>query len=675
MERPHRLNYRPDIQGLRAVAILLVALGHAGVPFVDGGFVGVDVFFVISGYLITGILVRNHLDRRMFADFYARRLKRLLPALAFMITCVLLASYLLLTTTEIHEQTRSLPFAATWMSNFYFAFTEVDYFAELQGKDLFLHTWSLGVEEQFNLIWPLLIFSVYASARHLGYKKNQVLMVAICIIGLISLTLAVRLGTGPHASASYYLLHTRFMEFLIGAAVYLFHMRAAGGGLSKYIFSRFRTDPQTAGIILIVGSAVLFGKHMPYPSGYALLPTLGAALVIASPPQVARGFANRLLGNRCMIWIGDTSYSWYLWHWPVFMIGEAYGARTMMGGSIMLLLLSLALARLSFHLVELPFWKGRFSGMLPTRVFLLAIIAMGTPVALNNVLSSLIATHQPQAAQSASAAQLARQDTPWIYAQICDTSFRSSELTPCSRGNPEADKVAVIAGDSIGVQWVSMLSDLLDESKWHIVVLTKSSCPMVDQDVYLRDHTVFEKCRVWRDQMLEYVASLQPDVVFLGSASSYGFSRRQWIEGSESVFKRIESAAGKIIVIAGTPALSFDGPACLQRAESRTGDSIDPKACSEPASVARSDDVASYLQNAVSLHATAQLLNLNDLVCPNGICQAQTDDGVVVFRDTQHLTDSFVRSRANAIRQKIQKLNLLPVARGFPHSNSDASAQ
>lgn len=166
---PHRLPYRADLQGLRAVAVLLVVFSHAGVPGIAGGFIGVDVFFVLSGYLITGLLLRE-LERDgtvSLSDFYARRLKRLLPALMVMIAVSFGSAVFILSGLEASAQLRSTPFAATWTSNLFFAVREIDYFDELAARDLFLRTWSLAVEEQFYLLWPLLMFVLFRICKGL----------------------------------------------------------------------------------------------------------------------------------------------------------------------------------------------------------------------------------------------------------------------------------------------------------------------------------------------------------------------------------------------------------------------------------------------------------------------------------------------------------------------------
>lgn len=648
--------HRVDIQGLRAIAILLVVLAHARLPMLEGGFVGVDVFFVISGYLITGVLVRGHLGQGSLPalwEFYAKRLKRLLPALSFMMCAVVVAAFALLTHRELVEQTTSLGSAATWLSNFYFAYTEVDYFAELRGKDLFLHTWSLGLEEQFNLAWPLLLLLAYRGGLQQRWSAHRALRWMTWTLLAVSLLLSMALSSGEHASAAYYLLHTRFWEFLVGAAVYLYGAKADDASEGFWTLRRWGAWGAAVGPLLIVGSAVGFDGNMAYPGVLALIPCVGTALVLAGGQQRTTSWTGRLLGNAWITWFGDRSYSWYLWHWPVLMIGYALGMGGDAYGSAALVLISLAIASASYRWIELPFWKGRFRELPLRRVFLLSCLAMGLPIALATFLLSSSSAPLPAIAPEVSAAQAARNDLPWIYSQSCDFSFKSSDLTPCASGNPDARKVAVLIGDSIGAQWVSALPHSLDAKQWKIVVLTKSSCPPVDEVVYLREHKVFQKCLEWREKVWRHVAEIRPDIVFVGSAASYGFTAKQWVDGSSAVFSRLAPSTGRMVAIVGTPGLSFDGPACLERSEAGG-------LCAETISMKPWDDVASYLSESVSRYPSARLLNLNDLVCPRGVCSARTEDGIPVFRDTQHLTDSFVRSRAPQISQRLRALGIEP---------------
>jgi peptidoglycan/LPS O-acetylase OafA/YrhL len=617
------MGHRRDIQGLRAVAILLVVLAHAGVPGFAGGFIGVDVFFVLSGYLITGLLLREREstgDIRL-AAFYARRLKRLLPALAVMLAGTLLVAPLLLTPAELDAQTGSARFAATWTSNVYFAFANIDYFAELETRDLFLHTWSLAVEEQFYLAWaPLLLLITRGLGAEPAGRRRRLLKVLAAVLGGGLVLYGAGVALDP--VRTFYMMPARIWQFALGALTWVAFGPVAGAK------QRWADAAGWAGLALVVGSAL--SLEATRASAWLAAPSLGAALLIAG--GCGRASISGWLSHRVPVWIGDRSYSWYLWHWPVLMIGASFGVSG--AGVVALVLCSLALASLSYGLVELPLWKGRrANAAAPRLVNLAAVLVMAAFVAIPARVVEL-----PVASTSKVAAG---PDT-------CDDWYRSAAVRPCRYGPPEAGKTVVLIGDSIGAQWLPLVAAALPAPAWRLELLTKSGCPIVDEDfVYERIGKVYAVCRAWRDAVLAYVAELRPQVVVIGSSVQYPFSRDQWIGGSRRVLARLTAAAGHAVVIPGTPGLSFHGPQCLEQ-NARAAERLIgvPRSCGEPWKDGAATDVAGYLREALQPFPRASLLDLNDRVCPSRWCRADTPDGLVVFRDSRHLTGEFARTLA-----------------------------
>lgn len=313
------LPHRPDLQGLRAIAVLLVVLAHAKVPPFTGGYIGVDVFFVLSGFLISGLLINEYqtTGRIRFAEFYARRLKRLLPALLVMLLTITLIGHQLLASDEARGMLASLPYATTWTSNFHFAFRDHGYFDELTQRDLFLHTWSLGVEEQFYLIWPLMLLGILAlrgcnaSANNLrsARRKLGLLVAATLMLSVI--------WTQISSLQSFYFMPFRLWQFGLGAWVCLLARSPA----ALRNISKLSNVLVLSGLGLVLASSMLFTPILNYPGIWALPPTLGAALVIAAGTSYAPN--QTLLAHPTLTWLGDRSYSIYLWHWPVLLLGEA----------------------------------------------------------------------------------------------------------------------------------------------------------------------------------------------------------------------------------------------------------------------------------------------------------------------------------------------------------------
>ena len=656
------IKFRPDLQGLRAVAIILVVLAHAGMPGLAGGFVGVDVFFVLSGYLISGLLVREYLEngRIQWLGFVARRLKRLLPALLVMLSLVMTLGVVLLSNHEFTEQTASVAYAATWTSNLFFAFTTFDYFAELHLRDLFLHTWSLGVEEQFYLLWPMFAIFLTALARRVrgGNGAWGLLLAAIGVLFVGSLALSFY-WSYEASTWAFYLMPARIWQFSLGAGVYVwFEFRdrqsigTFGGPLRRPLATGFM------GIVLVVGSAIFFSPDMVYPGGWALLPSIGAAMVIAAGRQEKAAGIAGMLSHPGMVWIGDRSYSWYLWHWPLLMLGFAWGLKGNPTATAALVLLALAFATLSYRWIELPLWKGRLSIQPPVRSVAFSVLAIGV---ITSTLSQANLMFEDKVDRGAELAGTARFDMPEIYRSDCDTWYLDATVQPCIFGEPDARKTAVLFGDSIGAQWYSVLPEVLPAPEWRFVVLTKSSCAIVDEDYhYAAAGGVYEVCSSWRNQALDYLEALRPDVVIVGSASTYAFSEQQWSDGKRRIFDRLSSIASHVFVIPGTPYLSFDGPGCLARWMDRheAGVSSGGSVCRERSISTVSSTVVGYIEGAAAAFDNVRVLNLNDLVCPGGYCAARNAQGLVVFRDRQHLTDSFVRAQAPVIGKRLQSLGL-----------------
>ncbi|MGJ8685857.1 MAG: SGNH hydrolase domain-containing protein, partial [Spongiibacteraceae bacterium] len=320
--------------------------------------------------------------------------------------------------------------------------------------------------------------------------------------------------------------------------------------------------------------------------------------------------------------------------------------------SVGLVVISLLLAMASYKFVELPFWKGRYSGANPRRSLLVAILLILVGVAgFFHLLRSA-----PDIKGLADPYLRLNSDTPDIYNMPCDGWYHHARVDPCTFGVSGADKTVVMLGDSIGVQWFSSVPEIFPEPEWLTVVLTKSSCPFVDEDIfYRRIGKIYDVCREWREAVLALLVENKPDVIVVGSAASYDFNAAQWVEGSARVFERLSAVAKLVIVIPGTPSLGFDGPGCIARhTKSSELDGRPMEACT---SIAPPPTVTEYLSQVADRFPNVHVVDLNDLVCPKGLCRAVNPSGVVVFRDSQHLSDSFVRSVTPEIRHRIKALD------------------
>jgi peptidoglycan/LPS O-acetylase OafA/YrhL len=369
--------HRDDIQGLRAVAVLLVVLGHAGVPFLSGGYVGVDVFFVLSGFLITAILLAEFADRGSISlvGFYLGRARRILPAAALTLVVTDIAAHHLLNFVRAREAVNDSIWSALFAANVHFARQGSDYFAQGQPPSPFLHFWSLSLEEQFYLVWPSLL------ALLLALRCRRLLLVLV-VVGAGSLAWSV-LFTAASPAAAYYSTFARTWELALGAslAVAAPHLRrlpARAGFAFGWL-----------GLVSIGCAACSYSERTPFPGSAALMPTVGAALVIGAG-LVARQTvvdAGRVLALAPLRYLGDRSYALYLWHWPVLILASQYaGYELSLGAKLALVVFAFLLSVASYRFVENPVRRMRFtlrvSGVLwpasATAVVVVALFILGS---------------------------------------------------------------------------------------------------------------------------------------------------------------------------------------------------------------------------------------------------------------------------------------------------------
>jgi peptidoglycan/LPS O-acetylase OafA/YrhL len=359
-----RATHRLDIEGLRGVAVILVVLFHAGIAGVAGGFIGVDVFFVISGFLITGLLLRelNATGTVSLPAFYARRALRLLPAAALVLVVTLVASVVCLPPLLVPAVAGDVTAASLYVSNIGFAVQATDYFAAGQAPSPILHYWSLGVEEQFYLFWPALVL---LAARATGFWRWRIGAIMAVVAGA-SFVLSLWLTSAAPAWA-FFSLPTRAWELGLGGLIAVGAVRIARAP------APIATAAGWLGLLMIVGGAVILEQTVPFPGTAAILPAVGAGLVLASGARAATPLPGRWLGSAVPRFFGRISYSLYLWHWPVLVIPAiAIGQPLDLGARIGLATLSVALATVTVHAVEDPIRHGRFVGLLPRRSLAMA---------------------------------------------------------------------------------------------------------------------------------------------------------------------------------------------------------------------------------------------------------------------------------------------------------------
>ncbi len=350
---PGDRRFRPDVEGLRAVAIVLVVLFHARVPHVGGGYVGVDAFFVISGFVITGVLLRRQAaDGRTSAlAFYARRFRRILPASTLVIVATVVAAYVVDGRALGSMTADDGSWAAVFLANVHFA-AQAGPGAALRPLSPLGTFWSLSVEEQFYLVFPAVFIAAFTWAA--TRRPRSVLAGVLVVSSLASFTLCV-LQTHQLAGTAYFSPFTRAWEFSVGALV------ALGTPWFGRLGSRGAAALTWAGLLVVIGSALAFTPATVYPGALAAVPVLGAAAVIAGGCADPRAGCERLLGTASVLWVGRRSYSWYLWHWPVLIVYAEQGGNPpfSLGVRLLLMAAALGLAAATYTWVEDPARKIR----------------------------------------------------------------------------------------------------------------------------------------------------------------------------------------------------------------------------------------------------------------------------------------------------------------------------
>jgi peptidoglycan/LPS O-acetylase OafA/YrhL len=535
--------YRADIQGLRALAIVPVVLYHAHRDWAPGGFVGVDVFFVISGYLISRILLRElQTDHFSIANFYERRVRRLFPALYLVLAFAVAAGYFLLPPAALLDLGKSVAATAAFLSNLYF-WKVSGYFDPAAELKPLLHTWSLAVEEQFYLLYPIFLFLLYR------YLRRHV-AAALWLCALASLAIAVWQAEARPLDG-FYLPLGRAYELLIGAIVAAAPLpRIRRAGVADFL--------STLGVAMILASIVLFRREMHFPGAWALLPCVGSALILYIGTDHST-LAGRLLGTPVPVFFGGISYSLYLWHWPAlafaryFSLGEpnlpVVGA--VVAGAILA-------AWLSWRYVEQPFLHGKLPGR---RIFIAGAAAMAIAFAVAGLF--YVTKGLPQRFDRRAHAMFAAEADYNSRRPQCHASRRQIAYADnCIFGAPNAVPDTAVWGDSLGAEFSVVLGEQAAARGGAVMQITASSCPPAadfapDGSAACLTHS--------RDTLAALTADPRIRTVYLVAAfADYRVEEHSRIIAAYARAATALHAAGKrLVLIYPIPKLPFPAPTAL----------------------------------------------------------------------------------------------------------------
>jgi peptidoglycan/LPS O-acetylase OafA/YrhL len=686
--------FRSDIQGLRGIAVGLVLLFHAGIPGFKGGFVGVDIFFVLSGYLITGNLIREiardgHIR---FREFYARRIRRLLPASLFVLLVTLIAAAIWFPPLLLPGLALDVSSAGLYVSNLDFAIRATDYFSTSVIPSPVLHFWSLGVEEQFYFFWPLLLALVTIRKKYLSAR----IFILALVVFAGSLTFANWLLPRNQPWA-FFSIPTRAWELILGAL-----LASAAGVISRT--PRFISwIAGLAGIAMVLYSGLTQDDPLRFPGTPALLPTVGAFLIILAGSGAIQALPSKLLGFKPLTALGKVSYSLYLWHWPVLVIPQVIVAgRLSLVNRIALAILSILLAALTERFIERPFRHGFIITLRPLRniaiagivASLLAVISFGADYAatgdLRNKKNTSSAASQREFIDSLSlkttpvntvparAATVdfpvpadlepnllsAANDRPITYADRCHTQMNLKASTkPCIYGDVTSSTEVVLFGDSHALAWFPAFNEVAKEMHWKLLSLTMSACSAADIPAFNPSTNVLMKnCPIWRQASINRIIAEHPYLVLVASTSGFattvngvlikGAPRTAiFVAGMNRTLTRLKSSGAKILLMSDTPALDKDPLVCL---------SAHPKstlACATPVGDAISNDWIA-VEKQIATNNSVPLILPQMWVCPTSPCPVVIGNLLTYF-DTGHMTATFSQALAGRLKSAINNA-LLP---------------
>lgn len=697
--------FRPDIQGLRALAVVLVVADHfIGIP--RGGFIGVDVFFAISGFLITGQLVREFQQKGWIhlPGFYARRIRRIVPVAFIVAVAVIICSWLIWFAPRAMSTTVDGMSAALWVSNWHFIGIGTDYLNASGPVSPFQHYWSLSIEEQFYLIWPLLLLSTPLLMRiNRKLSKQTVIMLLIIVVTLCSFVWSVYWSISRPTFA-YFDLFGRAWEFGLGALIGLLPAAKLKQGFIT------RSIP-SIGLVTIIAGAFWISPDTTFPGPYALMP-VAATLTVIWGNSSQSGYGMSLLTNRVMVFIGQISFSIYLWHFPVVIFAESLLPESTPLLNISCVILTLILSIATYFWVEQPARRSRWlrsweegakrseahlsvvKTLWPSVALLLsiALIALlqvkgAAPLKDGTFWLSLSGTSSPASAPyrflTEEELNLALVDsvgsnvspavlTPQINQltdiqqspamRECRNALGNDVPITCNYGSESAPNKAFIIGDSVAMSWVPAIVGALGAKSWNIQALGYASCSPFEVDFLPRIYSAeaVSKCQKAKQIMIDKAIEAHPDVIFLSGSHSFLASgavgtaaRDEYSRGIVQTLQQL-SASGAEIVVLPTPPQVADTRSCINRLTELRGCISGIRELDTPLYEGEVQGV----QRANSLGINAHMIPVTNWFCDKYEKCPDQIGGLIVRTDSLHLTNAFAESLSLVLAQRLKQIGL-----------------
>ena len=669
--------HRDDIQGLRGVAVALVVLGHAHLGF-SGGFIGVDVFFVLSGFLITSLLLkeasaRNRID---FRRFYARRSARLIPASTVTILVVVVASVEILNFIRAREVLTDGLWATGFAANIHFGRVGTNYFAT-QSVSPLQHFWSLAVEEQFYLLWPPTVGGVLYLRKRLLPHWRQLLRsrprsdatdgpraahrtigyLAVIAIG-VSFWDAFRNSSGGSVG-TYFSTAARSWELLAGALL------AACQWAAPLVRLKLKAAVGWSGLVAIATSAILYDSSTKFPGTATILPVVGTCAVLVAGFGNPRFGASRLLSRRELRFIGDISYSLYLWHWPILILGKELAGRPLSTmQNILLVGASLAVAAVSNLLLENPFRRSRRLRAFPKLAFVLwpsAIVCVVVVAVLAYPVtpSPAVLLQAPPRTSDESAATLVKRavlesDTgasipSELQATLATASEDRSNIGTCSAyhaevsrlcefGDPRGTSTWTLIGNSHSAMWIPTIGEIAKRRHLRFIPLVKEACGYDEYFGYRSRGT----CAKWYKWMRTQVQAMHPDTIFIGI-----YAYREWGQALRGILGDLAGIAKRVVVIGDAPGQPVAPVDCL------LGGGATLKTCVSKASVTKI--AALRTGAAIARSSGADFVDVESWFCYRSRCPSVVGS-MITYVDRGHVTRTYAKFLATDLAKELDRL-------------------
>ena len=678
------LPFRPDIQGMRAIAVLLVALQHAGVPHVTGGYVGVDVFFVLSGFLITGLLLRraDATGSVGIGRFYAARAKRILPAATLTLVTVCVAAVAWLNYVRATDILHDAMWCAAFAANIHFAQIGSDYFAQASPPSPLQHFWTLAVEEQFYLVWPLLLGLAVAllGRRRSGPGPRHVAVPRLPIALLLGVIIAASLAwsitdTQSSPQTAYFSTFTRAWELAVGALL------AVGATWLSRLPAGLRRWLGWAGLAGVLCAGTLYSPGTAFPGYAALLPVGAAALLVVAGMGTAASGASRLLSRQPLTFVGDVSYSFYLWHWPALIMPALYvGHDLTLRQNLLLLAAAFALSVATYRLYENPIRHSARLAARPLRPLRLWPITLGVVVLVAQVGIAYAHTKSPvQFVPKAPELVSSSRGNPFVQAVV--ESVRPSqlaqpipsELAPlpdhlekdrfdfgsclkgyghnavCRLGSPTPRHTVVVFGDSHTRMWMPGLLYWAKRRHLTVIPLVAEGCVA---EGWANLSSADKRCSSWYRWALAEVDRLHPDAVVIGT-------RYSSVEGGPDVLRQAVhgvitemhdlSGDRKVALIQDPPAPPGDPVDCILKSGATLG------SCAFHLPAAWGPLIEGATRTAAANQGVG-FIPTRQLFCAHGTCPMVVRHIIVYMDDRGHISETYARWVAPAFARELTRV-------------------